>query len=356
MFVTADVALISLGLLEPLLGSLAAAGFDAAVGPGVTGEPSPEAVESLVAVAAEAPNEAIVGFGGGSAIDASKLVAASLNNEIPLRTGLGPTAALAPVPILSAVPTTAGTGAETTAVAMLWHERRKRIFVHDRLVPRHAVLDPDLLAALPRPIVAASGLDAMSHAIESTLSTFRTPLSLSAGRLALARLAGALHSEYQSTDPRTRAEMSLGAFEAGLSLNASVVIGHSLAYTIAARTGLSHGVTSAMALPYCLAYCRAAAEPQMGEMAQIVGIEPVPERFVHWIAELVQSIGIPPSLDAVGISSGDLRAMATECCSDYPRPNNPVPFSIERIQRLLESFHAGDITRAWADFDARAVV
>jgi alcohol dehydrogenase class IV len=143
--------------------------------------------------------------------------------------------------------------------------------------------------------------------------------------------------------------MSLGAYEAGLALNASVVIGHSLAYAIAERTGLSHGVTCAMALPYCLAYNRAGSEVAMEQMAELIGVADGAAGFLAWVADLTRALGIPGSLERVGVGERDLAAMASECCDAYPRPNNPVPVEPEAVARLLAHFHAGDLDRAWAD-------
>jgi alcohol dehydrogenase class IV len=347
ILVVADAILAELGLTDGVIESLSAAGYNATLAPEVTGEPTPETIEKLLAAVHGETVPAVVGIGGGSAIDASKLAAAALTNTVPLTEGLPPTATLERVAPIVAIPTTAGTGAEATAVAMLWHERRKRIFVHPRLVPRTAILDPDLLAGLPRPVAAASGLDAMSHAVESMLSTFRTPMTAEAARSAIRRLARALPVEFRATDPAARLDMSLGAYEAGLALNASVVVGHSLAYTIAAHTGLSHGVTCAMALPYCLAYCRSEVEPLLAEMGELVDIEGRPDAFVFWLVNLTHALQIPGSLADVGIERADLAGMAAECCASYPRPNNPVPVEPAPLERLLEQFHRGDIEGAW---------
>jgi len=141
--------------------------------------------------------------------------------------------------------------------------------------------------------------------------------------------------------------MSLAAYEAGLALNASVIIGHSLAYTIASRTGLSHGVTCAMALPYCLAYCRPVAKPVLAEMAELTGGEPEGTSFLRWIVELSGALSIPASLSEVGIGQGELAGMAAECCESYPRPNSPRPLSPDAVGELLSAFHVGDIEAAW---------
>src|SRR5829696_920984 len=233
------------------------------------------------------PVAAVVGIGGGSALDAAKLAAlARTNPQLDLTAGLPATAEVTPGPPLLAIPTTAGTGAEATAVAMLWHEGGKRMFVHAQLVPRLAILDPDLIAGLPPAVTAAGGLDAISHAAESLLSTFRTPLSETAGRAALALLAQSVPAAYANgADAEARHATLLGAYQAGLALNASVVLGHSLAYVIAAEASLPHGVTCAMALPYALVHARPAREEAIAEIAGIVTGEPDADRFVRWLVE-----------------------------------------------------------------------
>lgn len=192
VLVVPDEAVLRFHLADSLLAGLSAAGYDTHVAPPVAGEPDPEIVEAAVRAANGGPVAAVVGIGGGSAVDASKLVAVASTNGIDLRRGLGADAALGAAAPICAIPTTAGTGAEATAVAMLWLEGRKVISVHDRLIPRLAILDPTLLTSLPVTVLAASGLDAISHAIESLLSSFRTPMTIAVAEAVLGRLSNAL--------------------------------------------------------------------------------------------------------------------------------------------------------------------
>ena len=131
------------------------------------------------------------------------------------------------------------------------------MFVHPHLVPRIVLIDPELLLGLPSSVTASGGFDAIGHAVESLLSTFRTPVTTAPrarrSRCCPESLAGGVRARATSS---ARYGTALGAYQAGLALNASVVLGHSLAYAIASRTGLPHGVTVAMALPYCLAHAR----------------------------------------------------------------------------------------------------
>jgi alcohol dehydrogenase class IV len=163
---------------------------------------------------------------------------------------------------------------------MLWR-RREADVRPPHLVPRIVLVDPELLLSLPAAVTTAGGFDALGHAIESMLSTFRT-VTTSAARSAVVAVASAAGSG-TSTATEARYGTALGTYQAGLALNASVVLGHSLAYAIAARTGLPHGVTVAMALP-CAWPARPASEVQIAEMADRLR-RPDPELLVRWIVE-----------------------------------------------------------------------
>jgi len=343
-----DSAVLELGLHDQAVASLWDAGFQVLVAPGVSAEPTPASVCSLLPERGT-PIAAVVAVGGGSALDASKLVSSSLANLLDLKVGLTPAAALVPGPPIVAVPTTAGTGAEATAVAMLWHDGGKRMFVHPHLVPRIVLLDPELLLGLPPSVTASGGFDAIGHAVESLLSTFRTPVTMAAAREALLLLSGSLPAAYAGGDLEARYGTALGAYQAGLALNASVVLGHSLAYAIASRTGLPHGVTVAMALPYCLAHARPACEEQIAEMAEIVCGRADPELFLRWIVENSRQMRIPTSLEELGVPREALPAMAVDCVDSYPRPNHPVPIDHAGVLALLERLHAGEPYDAWQD-------
>jgi alcohol dehydrogenase class IV len=347
--VVGDQAVLDLGLAGAAVSGLREAGFTVDVRPGVGAEPTPETVRALLPEDRGEPVAAVVAMGGGSALDAAKLMGLSIAEDVDLTTGLLADAEVSPGPPLLAIPTTAGTGAEATAVAMLWHDGRKRMFVNGVLVPRAALLDSDLLVGLPAAVTAAGGLDAISHAVESMLSTFRTPLTEAAATSALSLLAEALPAAYETGDPRAREKTLLGAYQAGLALNASVVLGHSLAYVIAAEAGLPHGVSCAMALPYCLAHARRSSEGTIARIARIVCADDEADghRLLAWLVEANDTMGIPGSLEAVGIDSGSLDRLAEICVESYPRPNHPSPIDTAGVRALLDDFYAGEPMLSW---------
>ena len=348
VLLVADRAVLDLGLHRRAAAALREDGFSVLLAPGVDGEPTPDSV-GLLLPEAGARVAAVLAIGGGSALDAAKLVSATLANPLDLTTGITPAAGLDPGPPMVGVPTTAGTGAEATAVAMLWHGGGKRMFVHPHLVPRAVLLDPELLLGLPPSVTASGGFDAIGHAVESLLSTFQTPVTAAAAREALSLLSWSLPAAYEHGDLESRYGTSLGAYQAGLALNASVVLGHSLAYAIASRTGLPHGVTVAMALPYCLAHARPVCEEQIAAMAEIVCGRGDAELFVRWIVDQGHRMAIPTSLKELGVPPDALPAMAADCVDNYPRPNHPVPIDRAGVLALLERMHSGEPLEAWND-------
>jgi alcohol dehydrogenase class IV len=346
----ADEAVLGLGLAGAAIDSVEAAGFSVDVRPGVGAEPTPQTIRALLPEAGAGDVAGVVALGGGSALDAAKLAGLDSRFPLALSAGLKADVEAPPGPPLVAIPTTAGTGAEATAVAMLWEGGHKRMFVNHRLIPDSVLLDPALLLELPPAITAAGGLDAISHAVESLLSTLRTPLSEAPARSALALLPTALRAAYDGGGIRDREATLVGSYQAGLGLNASVVLGHSLAYVIAAEAGLSHGVSCAMALPYCLAHARPTSEARIAEIAAIVCADPDADAvdLVRWLLETNAAMGIPPSLEAVGVSADAVPEMARDCVESYPRPNHPRPIEVADIEVLFGEFLSGDAEASWS--------
>jgi len=340
-----DQALLRNGTSERAVTALDKHGFVVSLFSEITAEPDLALLDSLRSSARTKAYCAVVGLGGGSAMDPAKLAAVFATNDGELASYLAGAPFDRPGLPLVLVPTTAGTGAEASKNSILTHEQRKVVIGGQNLVCRLAILDPTVTLTAPPAVTAASGLDALSHAVETYLSasanTFTAVNSLAATEI----IAQWLPVSYaDGNNLIARRALLYGAHLAGLAINAVVVLGHTMAYTIATRTHLPHGVTAAMSLPYCLAYNLPAAGPRIEQLAGVVGTECLPT----WTRELGDSLKVPPSLTEVGLGAADIPAMVEDCLRLYPRPNNPVPFEPGHLTRLYQQFLSGDLDGALA--------
>lgn len=348
LLLVADREVVKLGLDRKVVEPLEAAGFTVACFDGIVGEPTLEIAEALTEFARQKPFKAVIGMGGGSSLDMSKLAAAMALNQGEVTDYLGLTSfAKAPLPLIN-VPTTAGTGAEATAVSMLSVRGRKAVVLSPQLVPLATVLDAELTKTLPPQITAATGMDALSHALEGFMSVNASPFSDTQALTTMSIVARWLKPAYEDgSNMEARRAMIYAAYTGGLTLNAGVVLGHSVAYTIANRCHLPHGVSCAMALPYTIAYNLKAIPERLSQAAGLVlGKDKAqPVELVNWVADLIAALGLPRSLGEVGITESDVPAMITECVERYPRPTNPAPIDAQRLKVFYETMVTGDLAR-----------
>nr|WP_307874274.1 iron-containing alcohol dehydrogenase [Frankia sp. AgW1.1] len=270
---------------------------------------------------------------------ASGVAARDLKGRVPPVPGFGP---------LVLVPTTVGTGAEATRVAMYSVDGAKQAVLCPQFVPALAVLDEDLVQALPAAVVASTALDALSHAIESMMSTASNELTWMFSGEAARRIFAALPAAYGG-DRRDRSELLYASFLAGVALNAGVVLGHSMSYVLAARHHLAHGVGCALALPYCLAYNQTMPASARAELAAaVLGHPGATLRDVADAAQaLARSVAVPTDLRTFVTDAEEIPALAASVARDYPRPTNPVPLEPGRLATLLTYLRAGDLPGAW---------
>lgn len=348
VLVVADAAVADAGLIAPVTAGLADAGFEPTVFSDVAGEPTGGLADRAGRRARSVGVAAVVGVGGGSAMDLAKVVALQATNDGEASSWLGAINPPKPVAPLALVPTTTGTGSEATRIAMITIAGGKRVVSCTQFVPLLAVLDPDLVSGLPGPVVASTGMDALAHALESMMSGSRTPLTLALATEAAALLHAHLEPAVLADDVDARGRLLYAAHLAGLALNAGVVIGHSLAYVVARHSPMPHGTSCALALPYCLAYnlsmppgvADAVAAAASGGRTTDIDVA------ARYVGDLSARLGLPSSLEGVGIAASELDLMALETVRDYPRPTNPRPLEEQPIRELLEYMHAGDVAGA----------
>ena len=310
------------GLTRPAEASLVASA-ELTVFEDVVADPAVSVIESAVAICRENRVEAVVAIGGGSALDTAKLVAylALSNERIDTIYGVG----LAKGPRLPLIlaPTTAGTGSEVTPIAIVTTPTtEKKGVVSPRLLPDWAVLDPELTVGLPASVTAATGIDAMVHAIEAYTSRHKkNPLSDQLARQALGLLSANIRQACaHGSDLKARGDMLLGSMLAGMAFaNAPVAAVHALAYPIGAIFHVPHGLSNALVLLGVLRFNLAVATTLYAELAPILAlhvsdlsIDQKAEAFIDAVAAICRDCKVPATLSEVGVKESDLDRLADD--------------------------------------------
>jgi alcohol dehydrogenase class IV len=347
--VVSDKMLAESGLVDPVVQGLESAGWSVSLFSDIVGEPTVATADAATEAGRSFGADVVIGFGGGSALDVAKVVALLLANDGPVDDHIGADLDENPAKPLILIPTTTGTGAEATRVAVLSAGHLKRVISHRSLVPAVTVLDPTLVTGLPASVTASTGMDALAHAVESTFSTASTPLTAGMGLRAAELMVEWLpRAVSDPEDLRARRATLYGAFLGGVALNAGVVLGHSMAYTVANRKPLPHGTTCAMALPYCIAFNSKAAGADAGSLARVLTRSVSSDLLVAagHVAELAKRFGLPATPTDAGIAADQEEPMARECAQTYARPANPVPMTEETMLPLYAAWFTGDLAGA----------
>lgn len=321
--IVTDAGIRKVGLLDAALASLADAGIAVAIYDAVEADPPDRNIQDAVAAGVAHDADGVIGFGGGSSMDVAKLVAFLLNSEQQLGDIYGIGFCKGGRLPLVQVPTTAGTGSEVTPIAIVTTgENEKKGVVSPQLLPDIALLDADLTVGLPRHVTAATGVDAMVHAIEAYTSQHKkNPMSDALAREALARLAGAIRTAcFEPTNREARADMLLGAMLAGMAFtNAPVAAVHALAYPIGGHFHVPHGLSNSLVMPHVMRFNKPAAAGLYAEIAPIIfpGIagdsdEAVTDRLIEGIETLIAEVELKNRLSQVGISHNHVPMLAED--------------------------------------------
>lgn len=319
-FIVTDKGVMAAGLLGDAIASLAAAGIAVRIYDGVVADPPESVVLEAVDQAGEA--DVIIGFGGGSSMDVAKLVAVLLGSDQPLEAmyGVDLVRGARAVPLVQ-IPTTAGTGSEVTPIAIITTgETTKSGIVAPQLHADLVVLDAALTVGLPPQVTAATGIDAMVHAIEAYTSRLRkNPLSDLLAQKALALLgANLLPALADGRDLAAREAMLLGACLAGQAFaNAPVAAVHALAYPLGGIFHISHGLSNALVLPHVLRFNQEAAEASYALLGDILGAgsgsaSARATGFIAAVDLLAMRTGIPRRLRDAGVPHSALARLAGE--------------------------------------------
>lgn len=336
VLVVADPQIIRLDFFNSVRSSLDKAGVEAVYFSDLRPEPAPEEADEAAALARNAKCGAVVGIGGGSAMDVSKAAAALVGNDGRAEDYIG--VELLPkggLPKL-VIPTTAGTGSEVTwtSVFTMREDKRKGGINSPHLYPETVILDPDLTMNLPPEVTAYTGIDALTHAIEAFVSQRSNPVSNMYGLAAIELIGRYLKAAVKdgAGDYEAREGMLLGAHLAGKALaGAGVGACHGLAYPLGAFYGIGHGTANAVLLAHIMEFNAQAAPEKFSAIAWSLGIDPT-ESPADFVAQLCREIGIPVGLNELGIPEAALEEMAqaamnVKLCMD----NNPRPMTVEEV-------------------------
>ena len=321
-----DAGISKAGLLERALPGLEAAGVETAIFDRVEADPSDSTILAAVAAARQHNAGAVIGFGGGSSMDVAKLVAILAHPHCTqaLEDLYGVGNAIGPRLPLMQIPTTAGTGSEVTPIAIVTTGKTTKAgVVSPVLQPDIALLDAELTLGLPPQVTAATGIDAMVHAIEAYTSVHRkNPYSDMLAREALRLLAGnILPAVRLGTDIEARSQMLLGALMAGQAFaNAPVAAVHALAYPLGGHFHIPHGLSNSLVLPHVMRFNAPSARVLYAELAPLImgddftpgSDAEVSERLIRWLERLIERVGLPRQLRDCDVPEDFLGQLAAD--------------------------------------------
>jgi len=350
VLVVTDAVLVRLGLVEPVRTALEEQGAEVAVFDGIVPDPTFEVLERGHEAVRAQGSDAVLALGGGSAIDAAKVIAAMATTGKTPQKLVGMLKVNKPPLPLFAIPTTAGTGSEVTVAAVVTDPVRheKAAVIDPKLVPMAAALDPVMIKGMPRSITAATGMDALTHAVEAYLNRWPHPetpgFCLAAVRLIFANLPRSCEN---GADLEARESMALASLYAGLAFTKAYVgYVHAFSHKIGGMYGVPHGLANAITLPYVLEFLKDApyARARMAELARAIGEGSAGEseaelaqRFLLRVRELNRTVGIPEKLEA--LRAADVpevaRAAMIEAYRDYPVARNMAATEAEQLLRRM---------------------
>ncbi|MGA2547653.1 MAG: iron-containing alcohol dehydrogenase [Rectinemataceae bacterium] len=332
VLVVTDPGLVKVGIFDKVKAVLEGTGIGIELCDRVQPDPSITFVQSVVEESRQKRIGAVIGLGGGSAIDTAKVTAALVTNQGEVAAYLGGAPlTVQPLPII-AVPTTAGTGSETTNVAILSDEadQVKKGLTSVRLVPSYAFLDPELTIGLPPSITAVTGMDALCHAIESYTSVnanaFSEPLSLAAVELIDGNIVEAFTN---GGNVQAREKMLLGSYLAGMAFsNVGVTAVHAFAYPLGGMFHVAHGMANSLMLSTIIKFNAPSCEERFARIGRVFskGAPASSAIVLARVEELLKTLKFPANLAAIDIPADSIEKMSqavvliTRLLKNNPRP------------------------------------
>lgn len=345
LFVT-DAGLVALEPVARALAALRSAGMDHAVFSDVQPNPTGAAVEAGVEAFRAGGHDAVIAFGGGSALDAAKAIALMARQTRPIWDfeDVGDnwtrvnTADRVPV---VAVPTTAGTGSELGRSSVISDKARARkvIIFHPIMLPGIAILDPELTIGLPPALTAGTGMDALCHALEAFITPNFHPMADGLAVQALRMIQQALPRAFANgTDIAARSDMLIASGMACVALQKGLGGVHAISHSLGAVYDLPHGILNAILLPHVTAANLPAAGPQLTELARLLNLPSAKaEAVVDWLRAMQAELAIPSSLAALGVGYDRIEEVIALPLTDPCAAANPTPMTPDFVRSILRA-------------------
>lgn len=349
-FVVTDKDLIKFNVAQKVTKTLEAAGIPFEIYDNVKPNPTTENVLTGVKAYAASGADFLLAIGGGSSMDTAKAIGIITNNpefsDVVSLEGVAATKNKS-VPII-AVPTTAGTAAEVTINYVITDEKavKKMVCVDPKDIPILAIIDPEMMSSMPKGLTAATGMDALTHAIEGYITKGAWVLTDTFELKAIELIAKHLEKAvFEPTNMEARENMGVAEYMAGMGFsNVGLGIVHSMAHSLGAVYDTPHGVANALLLPYVMEYNAPATGEKYKEVARQMGVKDVDsmsadeyrKAAVDAVVALSKKIGIPQKLNEIGAKEEDLEKLAKLAYNDVCTPGNPRDTSVEEILEIYK--------------------
>lgn len=356
ILVITDPFLKTIGLTNKIVEPLEKAGYITEVYTEVVPEPPLAIGEKLVAYTRDHQFDMVIGVGGGSALDLAKLAGVLASHEGSVADYLNLTGTKEithkGLPKIL-IPTTSGTGSEVTNISVLSLETTKDVVTHDYLIADVAIVDPALTISLPPKVTAATGVDALTHAVEAYISKNASPVSDALALQAIRLISNSIRTAVSNgEDKQARTDMSYGSYLAGLAFfNAGVAGVHALAYPIGGQFHIAHGDSNAVLLPYVMGYIRQSCEKRMKDIYEAMGFsavnlsqEEASYKCVDELKRLVEDVNIPSTLQGFNITEDALESLTKDAIEQKRiLARSPMPLLREDILSIYKAAFEGKI-------------
>lgn len=356
ILIVTDPQLVEIGLTRNVTVPLEEEGFDITLYTEVVPEPPLSVGEQLVAFTREGGFDLVIGMGGGSALDLAKMTAVLSQQEGRVEDYLNLSGTkeiqVKGLPKIL-IPTTAGTGSEVTNIAVLSLDSTKDVVTHDNLLADVAIIDPELTLTVPPKVTAATGIDALTHAVEAYVSINASPTTDALALHAIKLIAGSIRTAVRDgCDRQARIDMSYGSYIAGLAFfNAGVAGVHALAYPLGGQFHISHGESNAVLLPYVMGYIRKSCEGRMADVLEAIegrsndlSKEEASRKCVEELVRIVRDVGIPQRLSQFDIPESALEELTRDGVKQKRLlARSPMVLEETDIHRIYQAAYDGEV-------------